>query len=248
MIIKCPHCRFKYEDEVAPGIQELSCVCPRCAYPFTVQLTDSPHLSSDDAQASGTNVVQEKGTFVGDMSDNASANVPPMTYPQTPSPSPRPAYPYATNSPRPRNTGCCLKLLIILIIAIGGIVLLGRSCYQSFTADDLEQTKGEFLNDVDDSRNDEYANDGTPKNLPKWVQGQWSYRDENGFTISVSIHGRTISEASGGGTSYGTITYEYENGIITAHYSDGHDMRYKVYKDEQVIDAGSSNLRMKKIE
>ena len=146
MIIKCPHCRFKYEDEVAPGIQELSCVCPRCAYPFTVQLTDSPHLSSDDAQASGTNVVQEKGTFVGDMSDNASANVPPMTYPQTPSPSPRPAYPYATNSPRPRNTGCCLKLLIILIIAIGGIVLLGRSCYQSFTADDLEQTEGEYLN------------------------------------------------------------------------------------------------------
>ena len=137
------------------------------------------------------------------------------------------------------------KIIIVFFVVIMAIFAV-RSCYRSIMINVLNRPEAISSTVVDDSRNDEYANDDIPKNLPKWVQGQWSYRDENGFTISVSIHGRTISENSGGETSYGTITYE--NGIITAHFSDGHDMRYKVYKDERVIDAGSSNLRMKKIE
>ena len=251
MIIKCPHCRYKYEDEVAPGIQEVSCVCPRCAYPFTVQLSELQSSAANDNHFSDLDPVQENGNPFGDVTERNAANVPPpspssATNWQTPQSSSMPPYPRAASPVRPRNTGCCLKSLILLVIAVAGIVLLGRSCYQSFTADDLDQAEDGISTVTEDAKEDEYANDGTPRKLPKWVQGTWNYRDENGYTISVTIHGRNISETSGGETSYGKITYD--NGFITAHFNDGHDMRYKVYKDEHVIDAGSSNLRMKKIE
>lgn len=137
------------------------------------------------------------------------------------------------------------KIIIVFFVVMVAIFAV-RSCYRSITINNQNRPEAISSTVVDDSRNDEYTNDNIPKELPKWVQGTWNYRDENGYTISVTIHGRNISETSGGETSYGTITYD--SGFITAHFNDGHDMRYKIYKDERVIDAGSSNLRMKKAE
>ena len=34
MEIRCPKCKYKFEEEIAPGILEKACVCPRCGTPF----------------------------------------------------------------------------------------------------------------------------------------------------------------------------------------------------------------------
>ena len=249
MIIKCPHCRFKYEEEVAPGIQEFSCVCPRCAYPFTIKLSEADKDGAGETDNAELNIARERSNSVETVPDASPQNNParPSTQVYPPrQPAPMPPFTQATNSAEHRQTGCCLKTLILLIIAVTGIVLLVRSCYRSFTIEEIGTSEDGYSVVTEDSKDDEYASDSSPRKLPKWVQGNWVYLDENNFSISVSIHGRNIAETSGGETSSGTIIYE--NGIITAHFNDGHEMRYKVYKDEHVIDAGSSNLKMKKIE
>ena len=40
MEIKCPKCRFKFEEDIAFGITEKACVCPRCGTPFIFKTTD----------------------------------------------------------------------------------------------------------------------------------------------------------------------------------------------------------------
>lgn len=35
MQVKCPKCRLRYDTSVPAGVQEVSCVCPRCGTPFT---------------------------------------------------------------------------------------------------------------------------------------------------------------------------------------------------------------------
>ncbi|MBQ6653504.1 MAG: hypothetical protein IJM81_08995 [Prevotella sp.] len=257
MIIKCPHCRFKYEDEVKPGIEELSCVCPRCAYPFTVTIGQENITQPTPPPPGGLEGGSPREEKIG---DGGASVLPPKGERGGPSIEPewitRPAQAQsplqgqgANRTPQNRAAGgfrgsCCLKSLIVLVIVAVGLVLLVRSCYQSFTADDLDH--GDYTTAIGASRDDAYANDPHPDKLPKWVQGNWVYNGDNGFQISVKIHGRKISETSGGETSYGTISFD--GSIITADFGDGHQMRYKVYKDEKVIDCGGANMKMKKIE
>ena len=41
MEIKCPKCRFRYEEQETPGITEMACVCPRCGTPFIHKIEDA---------------------------------------------------------------------------------------------------------------------------------------------------------------------------------------------------------------
>ncbi len=258
MILKCPHCRFKYEDEVKPGIEELSCVCPRCAYPFTVTLesgnvsqsSDQSSIEKEDSPTHSSSSLERDGK-VGSLNTGAETSEPAwITQPAQNQPTiPPQGWGVERRPPQQGGSGglrgsCCLKSLIIFVIVTVGVVLLTRSCYESFTADDLGNDN--YAPATETSRDDAYANDPHPSKLPKWVQGNWVYNDENGFQVSVNIRGRKISETSGGQTSYGTITFDGDN--ITADFGDSHTMRYKVYKEEKVIDCGGSNMKMKKIE
>lgn len=54
MNVKCPKCRFKYDTQVAPGIQEVACVCPRCGTPFTYVVPDEePGSAAGGGESAG---------------------------------------------------------------------------------------------------------------------------------------------------------------------------------------------------
>lgn len=40
MQVKCPHCRYKYNEVLKPGITELVSICPRCGQSFPLEVTD----------------------------------------------------------------------------------------------------------------------------------------------------------------------------------------------------------------
>ena len=40
MQVKCPHCRYKYNEMLKPGITELVSICPRCGQSFPLEVTD----------------------------------------------------------------------------------------------------------------------------------------------------------------------------------------------------------------
>ena len=63
MEIKCPKCRYKFEETIAPGINEKACVCPRCGTPFIykAEATDSGAHTSDNV-AAPQNSMQHNGT------------------------------------------------------------------------------------------------------------------------------------------------------------------------------------------
>lgn len=59
MEIKCPKCRYKFEETIAPGINEKACVCPRCGTPFIFKAeTDDNGTHADDSTHTPQGTVQ----------------------------------------------------------------------------------------------------------------------------------------------------------------------------------------------
>ena len=48
MEIRCPKCKYKFEEEIAPGILEKACVCPRCGTPFIYNVENEDEKNGDD--------------------------------------------------------------------------------------------------------------------------------------------------------------------------------------------------------
>lgn len=48
MEIRCPKCKYKFEEEIAPGILEKACVCPRCGTPFIYNVENEDDKNGDD--------------------------------------------------------------------------------------------------------------------------------------------------------------------------------------------------------
>ena len=72
MQVKCPKCRLRYDTSVPAGVQEVSCVCPRCGTPFTF-LTDVETSDTQDSQVKspGDNILQPSRSL--DMEDKNPA-------------------------------------------------------------------------------------------------------------------------------------------------------------------------------
>ena len=63
MEIKCPKCRFKYNEDVESGITEKACVCPRCGTPFLFKTNDA-ETGSNRQDANGSNNYEEEYNHV----------------------------------------------------------------------------------------------------------------------------------------------------------------------------------------
>ena len=48
MEIKCPKCRFRFEEDIPDFINEHSCVCPRCGTPFAYTRTESMSATEEE--------------------------------------------------------------------------------------------------------------------------------------------------------------------------------------------------------
>ncbi len=79
MQIKCPHCRFKYNEALKSGTTEVLSICPRCGHSFSFEVTEDDirreqtppqvSVSSSAVPPMPQNVVPEVPEFMPSQSD-----------------------------------------------------------------------------------------------------------------------------------------------------------------------------------
>lgn len=57
MEIKCPKCRFRFEEDIPDFTNEHSCVCPRCGTPFAYTRTESANEEDSTQDAEDKNTI-----------------------------------------------------------------------------------------------------------------------------------------------------------------------------------------------
>ncbi|RRC99519.1 hypothetical protein [Prevotella sp. OH937_COT-195] len=127
MKVKCPHCRYKYNETLKPGIVELLSICPRCGHSFQIEVTESdivieqtpppaPHIISTEHLETPEQSEQHEYSGLpeqpvqSEYHDNAVQ--PELSdYP--------PSMPRKTYSPLPKSgIGCLPVVLIFIMVAI----------------------------------------------------------------------------------------------------------------------------------
>lgn len=220
MEVKCPKCRFRYATDVAPGITEVACVCPRCGTPFT-------HTITDDDLAPQAPAAQEVGDIVKSPERASAAHLEQDEHADRPAA----GVPIGENAvkgdastqwikhtipagkPQARNRrGCLRNCLIVFLLAFIALVFAVRNCFgdRSYKQAMLEEGVKESLNEFgDEAVVRDYENfivEGA-ETAPGWLQGTWRIDTDNGAVVIV-IHGKQISEESGGEISQGIFYYK----------------------------------------
>ena len=220
MEVKCPKCRFRYATDVAPGITEVACVCPRCGTPFT-------HTITDDDLAPQAPAAQEVGEIVTRPERASAAHLEQDEYADRPAA----GVPIGENAvkgdastqwikhtipagkPQARSRrGCLRNCLIVFLLAFIALVFAVRNCFgdRSYKQAMLEEGVKESLNEFgDEAVVRDYENfivEGA-ETAPGWLQGTWRIDTDNGAVVIV-IHGKQISEESGGEISQGIFYYK----------------------------------------
>ncbi|MBR5698844.1 MAG: hypothetical protein IKX44_09545 [Prevotella sp.] len=256
MEVKCPKCRFRYATEVAPGITEVACVCPRCGTPFT-------HTITDDDLAPQAPAAQE----IGDIENRLerAAAVHPQEEEQY---AERPAagVPMGENAvkgdassqwikhtipagkPQGRSRrGCLRNCLIVFLLAFIALVFAVRNCFgdRSYKQAMLEEGVKESLNEFGDEAVvrdvDEFV-EIHPEPIPDWLEGAWRVETDYGV-ITITIHGNKIAEESGGEISRGT--FYYRQGTLYCDFGDGELAKRHLDMKRKRIDAGEGMLMEK---
>ena len=67
MEIRCPKCKYKFEEEIAPGILEKACVCPRCGTPFIYNVENEDDKNGyDEINSNVDNLYSQNTTTSND--------------------------------------------------------------------------------------------------------------------------------------------------------------------------------------
>lgn len=268
--VKCPKCRYRYDTQVAPGIKEVACVCPRCGTPFTfVVPEDEPGPdaieSVQDQQwtASEPPVDRPEPPFAapipssgGVQEDITAYNAQqrgqrPPVIPGRPTPPP-PPFKMSGQPAKPRSgcvgsrllKGCFIVAVAVMLLLI--VIVKGCSSDESFNGstldDNTEVVESAQIPQVSAAERAKAEREEQAGKAPSWIQGNWIYHTDYGV-ISVKIHGRHIAETAGGDTSYGTFTFE--NGHLNCDFGDGSIIVYKLDDERQQIDCGDGMLMQK---
>lgn len=77
MEIRCPKCKYKFEEEIAPGILEKACVCPRCGTPFIYNVENEDDKNGyDEINSNVDNLYSQNTTTSNDHGKNCTqANI-----------------------------------------------------------------------------------------------------------------------------------------------------------------------------
>jgi hypothetical protein len=261
MQVRCPKCRFKFDMYAAPGIKELSCVCPRCGTPFvyTVPDVDGKDVAEDERmnpvgdEAEPAEVDQTETSYQSpqlsnhedtDKDTSSEEHIPEFVNPYTSqdnheeqknnTPSPFGV------KPRIHQRGMIPIIVFVILLVIAFFAM--RSCFtdKSYTSDSV-YNNGVSDNDedtdesVDSSATKDDFTEIHPSKAPRWIQGKWTVATDYG-SIDVTIRGDHIYETSGGETSRGK--YYYENGKLNCDYGDGSVIIYQLDESRRLIDAG----------
>lgn len=159
MQVKCPHCRYKYNEILKPGMTELVSICPRCGQSFSVEVTDEDLLREQTPPPAPQPSVQQPApalTSEPPVVPPTSAEVP-VSSPVVPS-APAPSQPisnwqdyktqrspYASNANRynysPAKGGSRIKTLVLFLVAAAftaGVIFLLSMAFGKDEAEPVE--------------------------------------------------------------------------------------------------------------
>lgn len=270
MNVKCPKCRYRYDTQVASGIKEVACVCPRCGTPFTFVVPETepesvPFRSESDQQwmAPAQSADRPEQPVAaptpsgGSVQENITAynarqrGQRPPVIPGRPTPPP-PPFKMSGQPDKLRSgsfgsrllKGCFIVAVAVMLLLI--VIVKGCSSDESFNGstldDNTEVVESAQIPQVSAAERAKAEREEQAGKAPSWIQGNWIYHTDYGV-ISVKIHGRHIAETAGGDTSYGTFTFE--NGHLNCDFGDGSIIVYKLDDERQQIDCGDGMLMQK---
>lgn len=245
MILKCPKCRFSFEETVSPYVNELSCVCPRCGTPFTYSrpASDAPEISPE--QAAGAVPSPNVSTAASERTEG-QPHTNRSTAEEHPSPTPvQQDFQVQTHGQGRRKEHndkyfyrlvaalvCSLAVVVVLIVFGVGRILNARNGSPVF--DDTPQANESLVDTtaltvVDIDRI-------APESVPEWIYGRWTGTTRY-FEIELTISADgTIVEAEDGRSAQGT--YIVNAGRLVCRFPENTTMVYRINESTKAIDAG----------
>ncbi len=240
MEIKCPKCRYRFVDDVPSGLNEYSCVCPRCGTPFTVSL-NNVEAESFPCKDTASVIAQEEVT-------PAIVNRKPDYRTSVEQPNPRRKLNIAegrmefTSRHRTgsKNDRYLRRLVIAFIVSIVPSVILalfvlsrciGTQDVPTFTGNTADKILEADTASV-------YTNTHTnvySQPVPQWVKGEWT-GEAQFFGITLVIGETKITEICGARKARGT--YQYDNGRLYCKFPENTTYTYLVNEDTHTITAG----------
>lgn len=205
MEIKCPKCRYKFNEEVADGITEISCVCPRCGMPFhfkrediqpqapahepSIPIQQDEQIGQDDSKKTpttmGQDVVKVHSTHAY-TADNYLERRHHHSHKHTDKKSLR------------RKIIIFAALLLIAFVVINKCEN-GHTNYSEYSDD--SKNFSPYTND--DNANDETSE--AEKDVKSWLEGSWVLNDDEvrGHTMTFTIRGNYMQITPKDGSQVG---------------------------------------------
>lgn len=251
MEIKCPKCRFRFEENIADFINEASCVCPRCGTPFvyTREVTGEK-ADTQDKQKEDNDSVQDNKTddFLNVKSSpkedyenkntelHTAQRQPVYTKWQTTGLNPDTQKKWQLNKKLLIITSAGITFTVIAVI----IITIIFSCHK----DDVTSISS-YNDNIDMSYTQEdtgHAIEDDGSQAPEWIQGRWMFHAEF-YDIIIDIDGNRIIERENGHVSKGIFTYK--KGKLICKFADNSVFIYQLDFMNQAIDCGDGLIMQK---
>lgn len=253
MNVKCPKCRFSYEETPITGANECSCVCPRCGTPFSVKV----HNEEEAHQSELPSIQNIQPATHGRSSQMTAAPRPTHEVQASPKhTSTESQYLQdktikkdGTTRERLREDKYFHRLLsafILSVILVLGIALTLLSKCMGH-ADNLSHdatADNTFVSDTA-SAYTQKVEKGQQIEPPSWLYGTWQGKAKF-YDITLHITPENISETEEGRTAKGTYFFDGTR-LVCCFPEDSHFI-YAVNTDSRTIHAGEGIILRKVVE
>jgi len=216
MQVKCPKCRYKFEEDIPSYVKEASCVCPRCGTPFFYVVPDNSDNKTD-------NTARQRHHTKTTVPRHTNATI--------------------HKSNKLHAVGC-LVVAVLALIAIISIALnkVNSRVYNGGSYDE----EGAMPNDdeLTDTLTDAFdiLENEPAEEAPSWIQGKWVAHTEY-YDIELHIQGDKITETENDYQASGTFTYKRER--LVCDFGKNNYFIYKLDLSAKTIDCGEGIIMHK---
>lgn len=251
MEIKCPKCRFRFEENIADFINEASCVCPRCGTPFvyTREVTGEKADTQDKQKEDNDSVPDNKtDDFLNVKSspkedyENKNAELhtaqrqPIYTKWQTAGLKPDTQKKWLQN----KNLFLIISAGITFTVIAVIIITMIFSCHKDDVPPVASYNDNSYMTYTQADTGHAIEDNGGQ--APEWIQGRWMFHAEF-YDIIIDIDGDKIIERENGHVSKGIFTYK--KGKLICKFADNSVFIYRLDFMNQAIDCGDGLIMQK---
>lgn len=251
MEIKCPKCRFRFEENIADFINEASCVCPRCGTPFvyirevTCEKANTLDKQKEDNGSANDNKNYDFLNVKSSQKENYENKNAELHTAQI-----QPIYTkWQTTGLKTDIQKKCLndKNLLLIISAVITFTMIAViiitiifSCHKEDVLPIDSYNDNSYMPYTQADTGNAIEDNGGQ--APEWIQGRWMFHAEF-YDIIIDIDGNKIIERENGHVSKGIFTYK--KGKLICKFADNSVFIYRLDFMNQAIDCGDGLIMQK---